>query len=129
VEFWKLVEEQDAVMGKRDFAGPRMQPAADEGRHAGGVIRRPERPAIGQRAALDLAGNRGDHRDFEQLRRRQRRQNRRQPRRQHRLAGAGRADHQQIMAAGGDVVLHKPTRYTLRLMGVSNDPRRLEKHC
>jgi magnesium chelatase family protein len=44
--------------------------------------------------ALDHAGHRGDHRYFEQLRGRQRRQNGRQPRRQHRLAGAGRADHQ-----------------------------------
>ena len=64
-------------------------------------MRRAERPAVGQRAVLDLAGDRGDHRDFEQLGRRQRRQDRRQPRRQHRLAGAGRADHQQIVAAGG----------------------------
>ena len=88
-------------MGERDFAGPRAQAAADQRRHAGGMMRRAERPAIGERAALDLAGDRGDHRDFQQLRRRQRRQDRRQPRRQHRLAGAGRADHQQVMAAGG----------------------------
>ena len=64
-------------------------------------MRRAERPPVGQRAALDLAGDRGDHRDFEQLGRRERRQDRRQPRRQHRLAGAGRPDHQQIVAAGG----------------------------
>ncbi len=64
-------------------------------------MRRAERPPVGQRAAFDLAGDRGDHRDFEEFGRRQRRQDRRQPRRQHRFAGAGRADHEQIVAAGG----------------------------
>jgi hypothetical protein len=57
LEFRKLVEEKDAAMGERDFARPRMQPAADQRRHAGGVMWRTERPAIGQRAALDLAGD------------------------------------------------------------------------
>ena len=64
-------------------------------------MRRAERPPVGERAVFDLAGDRGDHRDFEQLGRRQRRQDRGQPRRQHRLAGAGRADHQEVVAAGG----------------------------
>ena len=64
-------------------------------------MRAAERAAVGERAAFDLAGDRGDHRDFEQLGRRERRQDRRQPRRQHRLAGAGRADHEQVVAAGG----------------------------
>ncbi|MET3968838.1 hypothetical protein ABID62_004921 [Bradyrhizobium sp. S3.9.1] len=58
-------------------------------------------PPRGERAALDLAGNGGDHGDFEQFARRQRRQDRRQPRRQHRLAGTGCADHEQVMSAGG----------------------------
>ena len=87
-------------MRERNFARPRMQAAADQRRHAGGMVRRAERPPVGQRAALDLAGDGGDHRDFEEFGRRQRRQDRRQPRRQHRFAGAGRADHQQIVAAG-----------------------------
>ena len=85
---------------ERDFAGPRVQAAADQRRHAGGMMRSAERPAIGQRAAFDFAGDGGDHGDFEQFRRRQRRQNGRQSRRQHRLAGAGRSDHQEIVAAG-----------------------------
>ena len=64
-------------------------------------MRAAERPPVGERAAFDLAGDRGDHRDFEQFGRRQRRQDRGQPRGQHRLAGARRADHQQVVAAGG----------------------------
>jgi len=64
-------------------------------------MRGAERAAIGERAALDLARDRGDHRDLQQFRRRQRRQDRGQPRRQHRLARTGRADHQQMMSAGG----------------------------
>ncbi len=100
-EFRHLVEEQDAVMRQRNFARPRPQAAADQRRHRRRVMRRPERPLVGQRAAFDHAGDRGDHRDFEQFGRRQRRQDRRQPCRQHRLAGAGRPDHHQVMAAGG----------------------------
>src|SRR6516162_8918115 len=101
LELGQLVEEEYAVMGERDFARPRAQSAADQRRHAGGMMRRAERTAIGERAALDLARDRGDHRDFEQFRRRQRRQDGRQPRGQHRLAGAGRSDHEQIVTAGG----------------------------
>ena len=44
-------------MSKRDFARPRVQAAADQSRHAGGMMRRAERPPIGQRAAFDLAGD------------------------------------------------------------------------
>ncbi len=53
-----------------------------------------------QRAVLDHACHGGDHRHFEQFGGRQRRQDRRQPRRQHRLAGARRSDHQEVVAAG-----------------------------
>ena len=100
LEFRQLVEKQHALMGERDFARPRAHAAADQRRHAGGMVRRAERPPVGQRAAFDLAGDRGDHGDFEHFGRRERRQDRGQPRRQHRFAGAGRADHQQIVAAG-----------------------------
>ena len=86
-------------MRERNLAGLGAQSAADQRRHAGRMMRRAERPPVGQRALLDLARDRRDHRDLEQLGRRERRQDRRQPRRQHRLAGAGRADHQQIVSA------------------------------
>ncbi len=101
LELGKLVEKQHAMMRERDLARPRAQAAADQRRHAGRMMRAAERPPVGERAAFELARDRGDHRDFEQLGRRQRRQDRRQPRRQHRLAGAGRPDHQQIVPAGG----------------------------
>ena len=40
LEFGKLVEEQHAVMGERDFAGLGAQAAADQRRHAGRMMRR-----------------------------------------------------------------------------------------
>ena len=101
LEFGELVEEKNAAMRERDFARPRAQAAADQSRHRGGMMRATERPPIGERAAFDLARDRSDHRDFQQLLRRERRQDRRQPRRKHRLAGAGRPDHQEVMSAGG----------------------------
>jgi hypothetical protein len=67
LEFREFVKEQHAVMGERDFAGPRMQAAADQSRHAGGVMRRAKRSPIGQCTAFDLAGDRGDHRNFQEL--------------------------------------------------------------
>ena len=67
-EFRQLVEEQHAVMRERNFARPRAQAAADQSRHRGGMMRRAERPPVGERAAFDLARDRGDHRDFEQFR-------------------------------------------------------------
>jgi hypothetical protein len=98
-EFRQFIQEQHAVMRQRNLAGPRVQAAADQSRHAGGMMRRAERTAVGQRAAFDFAGDRSDHGDFEQFgrrQRRQRRQNGRQPCRQHRFAGAGRSDHEPI---------------------------------
>jgi hypothetical protein len=38
------------VISERDFARPRAQSAADQRRHAGGMMRRAERTAIGERA-------------------------------------------------------------------------------
>ena len=101
LEFRQLVEEQHAVMGEGDFAGARTQAAADERRHGGGMMRGAEGAAIGERAVGRVARDRVHHRDFEQLARRERRQDGGQPLGQHRLAGAGRSVHQQIVAAGG----------------------------
>ena len=60
-----------------------------------------ERPAAHQPAVGELAGDRMDHADLQRLGRIERRQEAGQACRQHRLAGAGRADHQQVVAAGG----------------------------
>ena len=68
IEFGQLVEEQHALMRQRDLAGLGADAAAGERSHAGGMMRRAERPPRRQRAAFDLAGNGGDHRDLEQLR-------------------------------------------------------------
>ena len=75
-------------------------------------MRRAERPAIAQRAAGELASDRGDHRHIEQLTRVERRQDGGQPLRQHRFARTGRADHQEIVAAGGGD-LERPARHLL----------------
>src|SRR5499427_10682698 len=48
LELGQLVDEEDAVMRERDFARPRAQSAADQRRHAGGMMRRAERAAIGE---------------------------------------------------------------------------------
>jgi hypothetical protein len=101
IELGKLVEKQHAAVRERDLAGPRAQAAADQRRHARRMMRRAERSPVGERAAVELAGDRGDHRDLEQLGRRERWQDRGKARRQHRFAGAGRPDHQQVMPARG----------------------------
>ena len=101
VELRQLVEEQHALMRQADLAGPRAQAAADQRRQRGRMMRVAERPLAQQPAAAQPAGDRMDHADFERLGRFERRQDAGQPRRQHRLAGAGRADHQQIVPAGG----------------------------
>ena len=41
-EFGQLVEEQHAVMGQRDFAGPRNHPSTDQAGVGNGVMRRTE---------------------------------------------------------------------------------------
>ena len=62
------------MVRERYFARPRVQPAADQGRHARRVMRGAERPPVGERAAFDLAGDGGDHRHFQEFGRRERRQ-------------------------------------------------------
>ncbi len=67
LEFWQLVEEQDAQMGKADFAGADAQAASDERGHRRAVMRRTERTAAGHSPALQFARDRRNHRDFESL--------------------------------------------------------------
>ena len=112
-KFRKLIEEKHAVMGKRSLARPGAQAAADEGCHGRRMMRRAKRPAIRELAAGKLAGDGMDHRDFQQFRSRKRRQDGGQPRRQHRLAGAGRSDHQAVVV---DYVM----RYADAMIDVSN---------
>jgi hypothetical protein len=100
-ELRQLVEKQDALMRQADFAGPRPRRTADQGRQGSRMMRVAERPLAQQPAIAQPAGDRKDHAQFEGLGRFERRQDARHSRRQHRFAGAGRADHQEVVAAGG----------------------------
>jgi hypothetical protein len=64
LELGQFVEEQHAMMGKRDLAGSCTDAAAGEGRHARRMMRAAERPLRGEGAALDLAGGGSDHGNF-----------------------------------------------------------------
>ena len=87
-------------MGERNLAGPGVRAAADQRRHRGGMMGASERTPVCQRAAGEDAGDRMDHRHFEQFARRERGQDRGQPLGEHRFSRAGRAAHQKVMAAG-----------------------------
>ncbi len=100
LEFWQLVEEQDAEVSKADLTRPNAKPAADQRGHGSAMVRRPERPAPHHPPVLQLAGDRSHHRDFERLGRLQRRQDARKARREQRLPGPWRTAHQQIVTAG-----------------------------
>ena len=104
-ELRHLVEKEHAVVREADLAWARMLAAADERDVRDRVMRRAERP-LGQqpRAGRQESGDRVDRRRLERLLERQRRQDRRDSPRHHRLARAGRADHQHVVAArGGDL--------------------------
>ena len=89
----EFVEEQDAEMGKADFAGPSAGAAADQCRHRGAVMRAAERPGADEPSALQLAGHRRDHRDFQRFGGRQFGQNAGQRRGEQRLARSRGAAH------------------------------------
>ena len=108
----QLVEKEHAVVGERDFARPRLRPAAHERRAGDRMMRRAERPArragrcrpaagpppsgsrVQSSASSKVSGGRivGE------------------PPRQHRLAGARRAAHQQVVAAGRRDLERPPRR-------------------
>jgi hypothetical protein len=89
-------------MGERYFTGSRNLPPADKTGVGNSMVRRPERPRRDERVVLPkLPG------DAVNLGRLQRFVERhigdycREPFREHRLPGAGRADHQHVVPAGG----------------------------
>jgi hypothetical protein len=98
VELRQFVKEQHALVRQADLAGPRPDAAADQGRQRSRMMRVAEWPLAQQRPAAQAPGGRVDHAELQRLGRLQRRQDTRQARRQHRLAGAGRADHQDDLA-------------------------------
>ena len=100
-EFRQLVQEQDAQMGEAHLARMRQAAAADEGGMGHGVMGRAER------ARGHEAGRESDRRpghaphggDLDRFLERRRGQDGRQAAGQHGLAGAGRAEHQDVVRA------------------------------
>ena len=99
-ELRQLVEEEDAVVGEARLAGRRRHAAADQPRARDRVMRRPERPPGDQRLAAEQARDAVHSRRLQRLLERRRRQDRGHAAREHRLAAAGRPDHQHVMTAG-----------------------------
>src|SRR3546814_17987325 len=84
-------------MRETDLARPHTQPAADERGHRGRMMGAAERAGADEAATLEPARDRGDHRYFERLGRREVGKDARHARRHQRLAGAGRSRHHQLM--------------------------------
>ena len=90
------------LWARADFAGRGRRAAADQAGVADRVMRRAERPDGQERlAGLQPADGAVDPRGFDRLDGRQVGQDRRHPLGQHRLARAGRAEHQDVVSAGG----------------------------
>ena len=101
-ELGELVEEEDAVVGERDFAGAGNGAAADEAGVGDGVVRGAE-GALGDESGFGVedAGDGMDLGGLEGFVEAERREDRGEPAGEHGFAGAGRADHQDVVAAGG----------------------------
>jgi hypothetical protein len=100
-ELEHLVEKEHAVVREAHFAGTRLRSAADERRVRDGVMRRAERTHRQQPVAgAQQAGDRMHGGDIERLVEGERRQNAGDAPRHHRLPGARRAHHEQIVSAG-----------------------------
>ena len=100
-EFREFVQKEHAVVRERDFAGPRNHAAADQPGIGNGVVRRAKGTDADQaRSRIEHSGHAVDLRGLERFLERERRQDGRNALGQHGLAGAGRADHQNVVAAG-----------------------------
>ena len=99
MEFGQFVQKEHAAMGQGGLAGTGPAAAADHGGHGGGMMGGAVGPAARQTPLFQKAGDGMDHRDIEQFLRPEGRQKARQAFSEHGLAGAGRADHQQVMPA------------------------------
>ena len=97
----QLVEEEQAVVRERDLAGARHDAAADEAGVGDGVVRRAEGPLRDQAGAgIEHAGDGVNLGGLERFVEGERGEDRRQALGQHGFAGAGRADHENVVAAG-----------------------------
>ena len=109
----KLVQEQHAFVCQTDLARPRVLAAADDGHHRGTVVGAAVGATLGELAA-EPAADAGDHAHFQHLGRIERREQADQAGSQHRLAGTGRAGHQQVVVSGSRD-LQRPLRGLLAL--------------
>ena len=101
-ELRQLVQEEQAVVGERDLAGARDHAAADESGVGDGVVRRAEGTVRDQAAVgVEYAGDGVDLGGLQRLLEAQGSEDGRKALGQHGLAGAGRADHQDVVSAGG----------------------------
>lgn len=98
-EFGQFVEKKDAVMGEADLAGFRAAPAADNGRHGGGVMRGAEGAGAADAAFGEKARERVDHRGFERFDGGERRQDGGEAGGEHGFAGTRRAHKEEVVAA------------------------------
>src|SRR5690348_3327278 len=101
LEFREFVEKENAIMTERDFAGTRDGAAADEAGVTDGVVGRAIRPRADEAArVVEDSGDAVDARRFDGFFERHRWKNRRNTLGEHRLASAGRADEENVVAAG-----------------------------
>ncbi len=87
-------------MGQADLARPGLDPAPNQTGVGDGVVGRPEGTDADRAAVGQEAGHAVDLRHFQDLLERRTGQDRGQAPGEHGLAGARRADHQDVMSAG-----------------------------
>ena len=96
-ELRKLVEEEYAMVREAHLARPRPVASTHEAHLAHRVVRGAEGASAREAPGREEACHAVDGRDLERLVGGQRRQEARQAAREHRLARAGRADHQEVV--------------------------------
>ena len=103
-EFGELVEEEQAVVREGDFAWARHDAAADEAGVGDGVVRRAEGTLRDKTLRrIEHSGDGVDLGGLESFVEGEGREDRGQTFGEHRLAGAGRTDHEDVVTAcGGD---------------------------
>src|ERR1035441_4426404 len=100
-KFRQLVEKQQSVMRERNFAWPWNDSTADEAGIGDGVMRGSEWPLRHQPCCgIENSGDGMNLGCLESFFKSERSENRRQALGEHGLAGAGRPDHENVVAAG-----------------------------
>jgi hypothetical protein len=128
-EFGELVEEENSMMSHGHFTGSGDGAAAHQRLRRRRVVGGPDGPLVHQCHPVgQQAHGRINPRRLQRLHPRERREDRRNPLGQHRLARAGRADHQQIVrprAGDCDRPLHQFLPPHVGEIQVSVEQRRL----